>query len=99
MMTKAEDTVATELSSIAAHTKEEVISTDMESQAQDDNWARNDGSNYRKPAEHLTKRLKVKIFVVDSLISAILGSGINFAIAYGACPPAVRFTNALLTRS
>lgn len=88
--------VATEPSSDAAQIKEEGISTDLDSQTQDDNGAKSDGSNYRKPAEHMTTRLKVKIFVIDSLTSALLGSGINFGIAYGTCHPSARFAHALI---
>ncbi|KAF2963148.1 hypothetical protein GQX73_g10432 [Xylaria multiplex] len=81
-MTVATITVATEPSSDTVQIKEEGISTDIESQPQDDNGVKNDGSNYRKPAEHLTTRLKVKLFVIDSLTSAVLGGGINFGVAY-----------------
>ncbi|KAI1183422.1 hypothetical protein F5B17DRAFT_443440 [Nemania serpens] len=76
-MTVAAERPATVPSSDAAEVKEEGISTEIDSQAQDDN-----GANYREPADHLTTRLKVKIFVIDSLTSALLGSGINFGIAY-----------------
>ncbi|TGJ83503.1 hypothetical protein E0Z10_g5252 [Xylaria hypoxylon] len=81
-MTVAADTVATEPSSNTPQNKEEEINTDIQSQAQDDNGVKNDGSNYRKPAEYLTTRLKVKIFIIDSLTSALIGAAINFGIAY-----------------
>ncbi|KAI0152754.1 hypothetical protein GGR57DRAFT_170546 [Xylariaceae sp. FL1272] len=87
-------TIATESPPAEVHSKEEGTNTDIESQAQDGNNSiratnspesplTKDGSNYRKPAETLTTRLKVKIFVVDSLTSAILAGAINFGIAYG----------------
>ncbi|GAW24803.1 hypothetical protein ANO14919_143970 [Xylariales sp. No.14919] len=81
-MTVVAPTVATEPSSDESQNKEAGINTDVESQPQDDNGAKDDGSNYRKPAEYLTTRLKVKIFLIDSLSSAVIGSGINFGVAY-----------------
>ncbi|KAI0531659.1 hypothetical protein GGR58DRAFT_223142 [Xylaria digitata] len=81
-MTVATITVATEPSSDVVQIKEEGISTDIESLPQDDTGVKKDGSNYRKLAEYLTTRLKVKLFVIDSLTSALLGGAINFGVAY-----------------
>ncbi|KAI1424701.1 hypothetical protein F5Y12DRAFT_751287 [Xylaria sp. FL1777] len=81
-MTVATKIVVTESLNPALQS-EEGFNTDIESRAQYDTRFNNDGSNYRKPAEYLTTRLKVKLFVIDSITSAILGASINFGIAYG----------------
>ncbi|KAI1110402.1 hypothetical protein F5Y14DRAFT_362191 [Nemania sp. NC0429] len=78
----AAEAAATEPSPDAVPIKEEGIGEDFDSEAQNGNGAESDGSNYREPAEYLTKRLKLKIFVVDAMISAVIGAGTNFGIAY-----------------
>ncbi|KAI0096975.1 hypothetical protein GGR51DRAFT_488476 [Nemania sp. FL0031] len=38
---------------------------------------------FKTPTDRLTRRQAVYIFVLDGLVAAILGAGINFGIAYG----------------
>ncbi|KAI1280260.1 hypothetical protein F5Y07DRAFT_338541 [Xylaria sp. FL0933] len=68
----------------------EKVTTDIEASIQNDSgdtpdltipegekWA------FKTPTDHLTRRQAVYLFVLDGLVAAVLGAGINFGIAYG----------------
>jgi hypothetical protein len=79
----------------------EKVTTDIEARPQHDSGdapdltrptsPKCDEWSSKAPTDHLTRRQAVYIFVLDGVVAAVLGAGINFGIAYG--------TSTLPTRS
>ncbi|KAI0185111.1 hypothetical protein EV127DRAFT_212540 [Xylaria flabelliformis] len=73
----------------AAESDEKKDATDIEARLQNDSenttdltTPKSDEWAFKAPTDHLTRRQAVYLFVLDGIVSGLIGAGINFGIAY-----------------